>query len=61
VRTYRVGGPAPGLLGPDGHIGDGYGEAGVFVIRPDEHVGYAADPVADRADAVAGYLTRLGA
>jgi len=60
VRTYRVGGPAPDLLDPDGHIRDGYGDQGVFVIRPDGHVGYTADHAADHADEMAGYLTRLG-
>lgn len=57
VVTYRAGGPAPDLLDPDGHIRAGYGDQGVFVIRPDGYVGYAAD----RADDMTGYLARLGA
>ncbi|RNG26992.1 FAD-dependent monooxygenase [Streptomyces botrytidirepellens] len=57
VRTYRVGGPAPDLLDPDGHLRAGYADQGVFVIRPDGYVGCAAD----RADEVTGYLTTLGA
>ncbi|WP_030024151.1 FAD-dependent monooxygenase [Streptomyces monomycini] len=42
VRTCRVGGPAPDLLDSEGHVRDAYGE-GVFLIRPDGYVGYAAD------------------
>ncbi|MFI0818667.1 FAD-dependent monooxygenase [Streptomyces sp. NPDC021098] len=57
VVAYRVGGPAPDLLDPDGHLRAGYGDRGVLVIRPDGYVGCAAD----RADQVTGYLTRLGA
>ncbi|MGW2325290.1 FAD-dependent oxidoreductase [Streptomyces sp. NPDC001700] len=56
VRTYRVGGPAPDLLDPDGHIRAGYGDQGVFVIRPDGYLGYTGDPTAE----MTGYLSRLG-
>ncbi|MFI0780053.1 FAD-dependent monooxygenase [Streptomyces sp. NPDC021212] len=57
VVAYRVGGPAPDLLDPDGHLRAGYGDRGVFVIRPDGYVGCAAD----HADRMTGYLTGLGA
>ncbi|MFF7654986.1 FAD-dependent monooxygenase [Streptomyces sp. NPDC007983] len=60
VVAYRVGGPAPDLLDPDGHIRDGYGDQGVFVIRPDGYVGCAADRAADRTDEMTGYLATLG-
>ncbi|MGO4418695.1 FAD-dependent monooxygenase, partial [Streptomyces sp. MCAF7] len=43
VRTYWVGGPAPDLLDPDGHIRTGYGERGLFLVRPDGYIGFAAE------------------
>ncbi|MET7906442.1 FAD-dependent monooxygenase [Streptomyces sp. NPDC005355] len=44
VRTYRVGGPHPDLLDQHHHIRDGYGTGrGLFLIRPDGHVAWAAE------------------
>ncbi|KAK1181359.1 FAD-dependent monooxygenase [Streptomyces sp. NBS 14/10] len=57
VHTYRIGGPAgrPGhLLDPDGHIRAGYGERGLFLVRPDGYIGFAADGEAGLRDYLAG-------
>ncbi|MFI1850578.1 FAD-dependent monooxygenase [Streptomyces sp. NPDC020480] len=54
VRTYRVGGPAPDLLDPEGHIRAGYGERGLFLVRPDGYIGFAADEEAGLRDYLAG-------
>ncbi|MFK4268172.1 FAD-dependent monooxygenase [Streptomyces milbemycinicus] len=54
VRTYRIGGPTPDLLDPDGHIRAGYGERGLFLVRPDGYIGFAADEEAGLGDYLAG-------
>ncbi|MGO4756652.1 pentachlorophenol monooxygenase, partial [Streptomyces sp. 2MCAF27] len=60
VRTYWVGGPAPDLLDPDGHIRTGYGERGLFLVRPDGYIGFAAEG-ADEEAGLRDYLAGLGA
>jgi 2-polyprenyl-6-methoxyphenol hydroxylase-like FAD-dependent oxidoreductase len=60
VRTYRVGGPAPDLLDPEGHIRAGYGERGLFLVRPDGYIGFAADEEADGEAGLQDYLGCVG-
>ncbi|WP_078897885.1 FAD-dependent monooxygenase [Streptomyces rimosus] len=54
IRTCRVGGPAPDLLDSEGHARDAYGE-GLFLVRPDGYVAYAADDASGLADELARY------
>ncbi|MFC5719057.1 FAD-dependent monooxygenase [Streptomyces gamaensis] len=55
VRTYRIGGTDPDLLDTDGYAKAAYG-SGLFLIRPDGHVGLATDDPADVPD----YLRAVG-
>ncbi|MFH8406791.1 FAD-dependent monooxygenase [Streptomyces sp. NPDC018019] len=54
IRTCRVGGPAPDLLDTEGHARQAYGE-GVFLVRPDGYVAYAADDASGLPDELARY------
>ncbi|MFH9421287.1 FAD-dependent monooxygenase [Streptomyces sp. NPDC017529] len=58
IRTLRVGGQAPDLLDAGGHARDAYGE-GLFLVRPDGYVAYAADDASGLPDELArfGVLT----
>ncbi|MFE7119463.1 FAD-dependent monooxygenase [Streptomyces sp. NPDC057654] len=47
VKAYRVGGPTPDLLDPEGYAARAYGERGFFLIRPDGYVGVASGDLAD--------------
>ncbi|MEV0266533.1 FAD-dependent monooxygenase [Streptomyces sp. NPDC050617] len=51
IHTYRVGGPTPDLLDPDGHAARAYAKHGLFLIRPDGYVGLATEEAGD----VTGY------
>ncbi|WP_144385415.1 FAD-dependent monooxygenase [Streptomyces sp. SAJ15] len=59
VRTCRIGGPSADLLDTGGHIRDGYGERGLFLVRPDGYVGFAADGP-DAARELREWLASLG-
>ncbi|CAM5306191.1 MULTISPECIES: FAD-dependent monooxygenase [Streptomyces] len=54
IRTCRVGGTAPDLLDAEGHARHAYGE-GLFLIRPDGYVAYAADDASGLSDELARY------
>ncbi len=60
IRTCRVGGPAPDLLDSEGHARDAYGE-GLFLVRPDGYVAYAADDASGLPDELARYGMPLAA
>ncbi|MEV5599014.1 FAD-dependent monooxygenase [Streptomyces sp. NPDC052496] len=57
LRTCRVGGPAPDLLDPAGHAHQAYGE-GLFLVRPDGYVAYAADDASGLPEELARYGVR---
>ncbi|MFF4403966.1 FAD-dependent monooxygenase [Streptomyces sp. NPDC001404] len=54
ARTYRIGGPSPDLLDPEGHAKAAYG-SGLFLVRPDGYVAVATDELGD----VTGYLAQV--
>ncbi|MFH8347986.1 FAD-dependent monooxygenase [Streptomyces sp. NPDC018045] len=54
IRTCRVGGPAPDLLDPEGHARRAYGP-GLFLVRPDGYLAYAADDASGLPDELARY------
>ncbi|OKI09865.1 pentachlorophenol monooxygenase [Streptomyces sp. CB02923] len=60
IRTCRVGGPAPDLLDSEGHARDAYGE-GLFLVRPDGYVAYAADDASGLPDELVRYGVLMAA
>ncbi|WP_431043939.1 FAD-dependent monooxygenase [Streptomyces sp. P1-3] len=60
LRTYAVGGPTPDLLDPAGHIRKAYAERGLFLIRPDGYVAFAAADDAEGVRALGDCLRRYG-